>query len=296
MKRRESKRNKTSLFVHLFWVIFSCICFLPFVMVVSASFTSSINLSIHGFGLFPPEVSLTAYKYLFSNPKQIIDGYKITILITAVGTVLSILVMSMAAYGLSRPRFKLKKLMTWYIFFPTLFSGGLVSSYIIKTRYLHLTDNIWVMILPGLVSAYYIFMMRTFFQQLPDGLFDAAKIDGSGEWRIYLTIAIPLSKPILATVGFLGALNRWNSWYDGMLYIRTAEKYPLQYLLQRMMMNTQEILNKMTMMPSGVKLNELPGDDLMMAMMVVCVGPVMLFFPFFQKYFTKGMTVGSVKG
>ncbi len=297
MRRKESKRNKTSIFVHLFFIIFAAACFLPFVMVVSASFTSSTDLAYYGFSLFPPEISLTAYKYILTNPKQVIDGYKVTIFITVVGTILSIFVMTMAAYPLSRPRYKLKKFVTWYLFFPSLFGGGLVANYLVNTRYLHLTDSVWVMILPGLCGAYNVFMLRSFFQQLPDGLFDAAKIDGAGEWRIYFTIALRLSKPIIATVGFLGALGRWNTWYSGMLYIRTQEKYPLQYLLQRMMLNAQEILNNMDKMPPGlVDISELPGDDLKMAMLVVCIGPMMLIFPFFQKYFAKGMTVGSVKG
>ena len=292
-----SKKNKTSLGIHIVLILFSLACILPFMMVISASFTSAADLSKYGFSILPPKMDFSAYAYLFENPKQIISGYKVTIFITLVGTFLSVLVMSMTAYALSRPNFKLKGFMTAYIFFPTLFSGGLVASYIINTKYLHLLDSIWVLILPGLVNVFHIFMIRTFFKQLPEGLFDAAKVDGASESRICFSIAIRLSKPVLATVAFLGALGRWNEWYNAMLYIRSADKYPLQYLLQRMMMNIQELLDQMTKVPTVmVNAAEIPGENLRMALLVVCIGPMMLFFPFFQKYFTKGMTVGAVKG
>ena len=202
--------------------------------------------------------------------------------------------MSMAAYALSRPNCLFKKFFNGYIFFPTLFSGGLTASYIINTRYLGLTDSIWVMVLPGLVNVFHVFMIRTFFKQLPDGLFDAAKIDGASELRIYFDIALKLSKPVIATVAFMGALVRWNEWYSAMLYIRTAEKYPLQYLLQRMMNNMNELLKNTQ--ETVTTMDIIPGENLRMALAVVCIGPIMCFFPFFQKYFTKGMTVGSVKG
>lgn len=290
------KKDKTSFIVHCFFILFSLACILPFIMVVSASLTSVVDLSKHGFSLFPPKVDFSAYAYLFRNPSEIINAYMITIFITVVGTFLSVLVMSMAAYALSRPNCIFRKIATAYIFFPTLFGGGMVASYITNTRILHLTDSVWVMILPGLVNVFHVFMIRTFFKQLPDGLFDAAKIDGASEIRIYFTIAMRLSTPVLATISFLGALGRWNEWYSARLYIRTDWKYPLQYLLQRIMMNIQELLRAMEHAPSMVSLDEVPGENLRMALLVVCIGPMMVFFPFFQKYFTKGMTVGAIKG
>lgn len=293
---KQFKRDKTSMWIHLFFIAFGVMCIVPFMVVVSASFTSVVDLSYHGFSILPPKVDFSAYAYLFENPKQIINGYITTMFVTIVGTFLSVLVMTMTAYALSRPRFKLKGIITAYIFFPTLFSGGMVSSYIVNTKYLHLTDNIWVLILPGLVNVFHIIMLRTFFKQLPDGLFDAAMMDGAGEWRIYYSIALTLSKPVIATVSFLGALTRWNEWYRAMLYIRSEEKYPLQYLLQRMMMNIQELISSMEHVPAMAITEEVPGENLRMALLVVCIGPMMLFFPFFQKYFTKGMTVGAVKG
>ncbi len=290
------KKEKTSIFIHIFFILFGLICVIPMMTVVSASFSSEADLARYGFSIWPKKFDLTAYAYLFENPKQIIDGYKMTIFITVVGTFLSVMVMSMAAYSLSRERFKLKSIATAYLFFPTLFSGGLVSSYIVNTQVLNLRDSVWVMILPGLSNIFHIIMIRTFFKQLPEGLFDAAKVDGANEWRIYFTIALRLSKPVIATVAFLGAMTRWNSWYEAMLYIRTEEKYPLQYLLQRMMMNINELLSQMEKVPGMVSATDLPGENLRMALLVVCIGPMMMVFPFFQKYFTKGMTVGAVKG
>lgn len=295
MKRK--RIGRTSFGIHLFFILFSLICIIPMIVVISASLTSTIELGRNGFSLFPEKIDFTAYAYLFENPKQIVSAYSVTIFVTVVGTVLSVLVMAMTAYALSRNQFRFKKVLTWYIFFPTLFSGGLVSSYIINTQYLHLTNSIWALILPGLVNVFHIFMLRTFFREIPSSLFESAQIDGASEWRMFFTIALPLAKPSLATVGFLGALARWNEWYNAMLYIRDDTKYPLQYLLQRMMMNIQELLDAMTRVPSlGISAADIPGENLRMALLVVCIGPMMLIFPFFQKYFTKGMTVGAVKG
>ena len=298
---KRNRRDKTSLGIHLFLILFSLICILPMLSVITASLTSDADLMEYGFQILPrsfDSIDFTSYAYLFENPEQIINGYKVTILITAVGTFFSVLFMSMIAYALSRPQFKLRNMLGFFIFIPTLFSGGLTASYIINTRYLHLTDNIWVLVLPGLIAPFHVFMIRTFFKSLPQSLFEAAQVDGAAEWKIFFTIAIPLSKPVLATVAFLGALGRWNEWYKAMLYIRTESKYPLQYLLQRVMLNLQALLDAMEEAPpiELISIQDIPGESLRMALLIVCVGPLMCFFPFFQKYFTKGMTVGSVKG
>ena len=290
------KKNKTSWIVHIVFILFSLMCIIPLMIIVSASFSSVESISYHGFSVWPKEFDLSAYRYLFETPSLILNGYAVTIFITVVGTFLAVMVMSMAGYALSRPNCIFKNILNFYIYFTTLFSGGLTSSYIINTKYLGFVDNIWVMIIPGLVSVMHVFMLRTFFKQLPDGLFDAAKIDGASEIRIYFSIALTLSKPVVATVAFLGALGRWNEWNSAMLYIRTPEKRPLQYILQRMMMNIQELLDSMNTLETVSTNEALPGENLRMALLVVCIGPVMFFFPFFQKYFTKGMTVGAVKG
>ena len=295
-KKHKRKAEKTSWLVQIFFILFGLVCLIPFITVISISLTNEIELANNGFSIFPGKADLTAYRYLLENPKIVIDAYKITIFITVVGTFLSTLLVSMAAYSLSRKRFILRKVLNWYLFIPTLFGGGLAASYVINTQYLHLNDNIWVLILPGLIGVFNVFMIRTFFQQLPESLFEATKMDGGSEYTVYFRIAMPLSKPVLATVAFLDALERWNSWYNAMLYIRNKELVPLQYLLQKMMREVSSILSEMDNMPSGIDIKELPGENLRMAMLVVSIGPMMCFFPFFQKYFVKGMTVGSVKG
>ena len=292
----KKKKESTSLIVHMIFILFGACCIIPFMMVVSASFTSELDLSKYGFRPLPPKVDFTAYAYLFENPKQIINGYAVTIFITVVGTFLSVIVMSLAAYALSRECFKFRNAVTAFLFFPSLFGGGMVATYIIYTQVYHLTDSIWVLILPELVSIFHVVMIRTFFKQLPEGLFDAAKVDGASEFRIYFTIALRLSKPVIATISFLGAMSRWNTWYSAMLYIRSSEKYPLQYLLQRMMMNINELLLAMEKVPTAFSASDVPGENLRMALLVVCIGPMMIVFPFFQKYFNKGMTMGAVKG
>lgn len=295
---RKPRRNATPWGIHAFFVIFSLICLIPVLYVLSASFSNEQDLQEMGFQLFPPKVDLTAYQYVFANPKVILDAYIVTIITTVVGTFFSVLFMAMCAYALSRSWYRHKKLITIFLFIPTLFSGGLVPSYIINTQYLGLRDNIWALILPGLVNVYNIFMIRTFFQQLPQSLFEAVKIDGGNEFLSCFRFALPLSKPVLATVAFLGALARWNEWYGCMLYIRSDELNTLQYLLQRMMMNIEAITRNMTNRPASIaqEIGKLPGESFRFATVMVTIGPMLLVFPFFQKYLVKGMVLGAVKG
>lgn len=256
-KQTEQQKEKTNIFVHIFFIIFGALCIIPFMIIISASLSGETDLAINGFSVLPRKVDFTAYAYLFKNPKIILNSYVVTIIITVVGTFLGILFMSMAAYCLARSSFKYKKLLTFFIFFPTLFNGGLVPSYIINTQYLHLTNTLWALILPCLINVFHIIMLRTFFKQLPEALFEAAKIDGASEYRIFFRIVLPLSKPVIATVAFLSALIKWNEWYNAMLYIREDELVPLQYLLQRMMLNIRAILDAMQNAPAMVNLQDL---------------------------------------
>lgn len=292
----KQKQEKTNIFIHAFFILFGLACVVPFMMVVSASFSNEIDLARYGFRPLPIKVEFTAYAYLFENPSSIINAYAVTIFITVIGTFLGVLMMSLSGYALSRDNFRWKNAVTWFFFFPTLFSGGMVAQYIINTKVLGLTDSIWALILPSLANVFHIIMFRTFFKALPEGLFDAAKLDGAGEWRIYFSIALKLSTPVVATIAFLNAMTKWNEWHNAMLYIRSDNKYPLQYLLQRMMMSIDALLRAMEKVPTQFAMADLPGENLRMALLVVCIGPMMLVFPFFQKYFTKGMTVGGIKG
>lgn len=296
LTKAKQNKEKTSIWVHCFFVLFGFICIIPFMIIVSASLSGEADLAINGFSVLPRKVDFTSYAYLFKNPRIIVNAYAVTIFITVTGTFLGVLFMAMAAYCLARNNFKFTRLLTFYIFFPTLFSGGLVPSYIINTQYLHLTDRLAAIILPTLINVFHIIMLRTFFKQLPESLFEAAKMDGASEYHIFFRLALPLSKPVIATVAFLAALTKWNEWYNAMLYIRSDELVPLQYMMQRMMMNLRALLDAMLVAPSMVNIQDMPGENLRMAMLVVAIGPMLMFFPFFQKYFTRGMTVGAVKG
>ncbi len=291
------KKERTSFLVHGTFIIYGMLCLIPFIMVISASFSDDYDLMQYGYSILPKHVDFAAYKLLMKDPTMILNGYKVTFIVAVVATALSMLVMSMAAFVLARKSgSRLGTILTYYIYFPTLFSGGLVPSYIINTQYLKLTDNLLALILPGLVSAFNIFMIRTFIQQQPVSLIEAAKIDGASEFVVFYRIAVPLAKPVLATVAFNTALANWNQWYNSMIYIRSSEKVTLQHLLQRMMMNYQTILQQIEKGVAGVRYEDIPGESMRMAMLVVAIGPMMLLFPFFQKYFVKGMVVGAVKG
>ncbi|MBC7958719.1 MAG: carbohydrate ABC transporter permease [Vallitaleaceae bacterium] len=291
------KKPKSNLVIHVFFVIVSLSFLMPFLLVVSASFTDELALLENGYRLWPSKFSTAAYDYLFKNPKILIDAYKVTIFTTVVGTFASVFLMIMVAYSLGRRNCSFRKGLSFYIFFTMLFSGGLVPSYILVTQYLHLKDTMMILLLSGLISPFYIIVLRTFFSQLPESLFEAAKIDGASEFQIFFMIAIPLSKPAIATIAFMCVLGRWNDWYTPLLYITHHELRPLQYILYQMMASIQAILTAMKD-TSGVNLdiNSLPGVNLRMAMLIVAAGPVLVIFPFFQKYFTKGLTIGAVKG
>ena len=275
-----------------------CIAILyPFLMLVSASFSNEKDILMNGFKLIPEHFDLAAYKAVFKNPKSIIDAYKVTITFSVVGTVLALLIRSSAAYALSSPKLRQKNKFSFYFYFTMLFSGGLVPSYILITQYLHLDDTIWVYFLPTLVSPWHIFMLRTFFNNLPSSLHESMRLDGASEYTIFTRLVLPLSKPAIATIALMTFLNDWNNWNTAMLYINKQELISLQYLLQKIIRDV-EFLRQNAQNVSGIDMSaaEVPTTTMQMAMAMIAAGPVLVIFPFFQKYFVKGLTVGSVKG
>ena len=277
----------------------SLVFILPFVLIVSASFSDEQTLLSEGYKLIPSVFSTEAYKYVFRNPQQLLDSYKVTIIYSIVATVLGVVVMAMLAYPLSRPNYKYKKIATFFIFFTMLFSGGLVPTYIWITRYLHLGDTIWVYILPCLVNAFHVIVIRSFFQGLPQALMESAKIDGASELQTFFKIVMPLSKPVIATISLLTLLSRWNDWNTALIYIKSSNLYSLQYLLQKILREAEFVKNMAESSPvAGVDLDlsNLPSVTIRFAMCMVAAGPMLIIFPFFQKYFAKGLTVGAVKG
>jgi putative aldouronate transport system permease protein len=284
--------------IHLFFIV-TCLTFIiPMIYVLSISFSSEKAISDFGYSIIPKVWSLDAYKHIFRNPDQVIYSYQTTIFFSLVGSFASLLVMALVAYPLSRQNFKLRQPITFFIFFTMLFGGGLIPTYILNTQYLHLGNTIWIYILPGLASAWYIIIIRTFFSQLPQSLVESAKVDGAKELRIFFQIVLPLSKPVLATVLLMTLLAKWNDWYTSLIYIRDSKLYSLQYMLQKMLREA-EFVKGLSNSQMGLNIQletEVPTESVRFAMVIVAAGPMLVVFPFFQKYFTRGLTVGAVKG
>lgn len=280
--------------------LLSLLMLAPMVLVIVVSFSSEASISRVGYQFIPEEWSLDGYRYLLKMGDQVGRSYIITIFYTVTGTLLSLTTMTMYAYVIAQNRFRMKKFFTWILFFTMLFSGGLVPSYIMNTTILGLKNTVWIFLLPSLVSAYNVIILRTFIQTtIPESLFEAARIDGAGHWRIYFSITLPLFKAGIATIGLFNVVSRWNDWFTGMLYIDNARLIPLQTLLQKIQ-DQIEFLKTNTAVaatPDGIELlRNLPSNALRMSCTVIIVAPILMAYPFFQRYFVSGLTVGSVKG
>ncbi|MDD6681416.1 carbohydrate ABC transporter permease [Galactobacillus timonensis] len=281
-------------FCYLIVTLSALICLIPFILLVSGSFTSEQWIRFHGFSLWPGEFSVESYKLIFKTPERIVRAYGVTIFITVVGTFLGLLLTTLTAYVIGRKDFKYRNRFSFYFYFTTLFNGGMVSTYIYYIQYLHLKDNILALILPGMFNVFYLLIMRTFITTVPFSLIESAKLDGAGEWYTFFHIVLPLLKPGLATIGLFLALGYWNNWYNAMLYINEEELYPLQYLLYSIQQEAQALARIAAQ--SGITVTDLPSDSLKLAMAVVATGPILILYPFVQKYFISGITIGSVKG
>ena len=276
-----------SIFIGIVCVVFT----VPIILIVSASFTSSSALAGIGYRLIPPEFSTAAYDYLLAEPTLITQSYSVSIFITLVGVSVGVLIMAMLAYVLSKKEFKLRGILTFYIFFTMLFSGGLVPYYINMVMVLHLKNTLWSLVLPGLVVPFFVILLRTYFSSLPKELFDSAKIDGANDFVIFFQIAVPLAMPSILTVGLFLMLNYWNDMFQALLFIESNSLSPLQFTLYKMIVNTTNLT------PEGVANGMVvPVLSVRMAMAVLALGPVILAFLFVQRYFVRGITLGSIKG
>ena len=233
--RKKKKIPTGQVVLHILFLLMVVMYIVPFLMVLSISFTDEVSLVRDGYHLIPRQFSLSAYKMVFSDPTQIFHSYRTTIIFTAASTFLAVLVMGVMAYPLSRPNYRFNRPVSFFVLFTMLFSGGMVPSYLLIVKYLHLNNTIWVYILPGLVSAYNLIIIRTNYKSLPVELIEAAKIDGAGELYICFKIVMPLCKPVLASIGFLFLVNKWNDWNTALLYITKPDLYSLQYLLQKIL-------------------------------------------------------------
>lgn len=291
------KKNKGQIALHLVFLLIAIVYIAPLMLVISASFTEERFLSSAGFSLIPRGFTAEAYEMIFRNPVQILQSYGTTVTYSFIGTLLSVLIMGVMAYPLARSNFKFKKPLNFMVLFTMLFSGGLVPSYILNARYLHLDNTIWIYILPGLVSAYNLFIIKAGYKSIPEELVEAAKIDGASEFYICFKVMMPLAKATLATVAFLILVAKWNDWYTASVYIQNPKLYSLQYLLQKILKETEYMKQLAQEATVSIDLNQvLPTESLRYAMAVVAAGPMLVVFPFFQKYFVKGMTIGAVKG
>jgi multiple sugar transport system permease protein/putative aldouronate transport system permease protein len=281
------------LLMYLAISVFALACLIPFVIVLSSSVSTEAALMKYGFKVFPREFSLEAFRLLFKN-STIYKAYGVTVFITVVGTVLAMLVTCAMAYPLSLRSLKYRNHITFYVFFTMLFHGGLVSSYILITKYLGMKDTIWVLIIPSLLNPFNMFLMRNFFKSIDESLAESAKIDGANEIYIMFRIMIPISLPAMATVSLFYALAFWNKWFEAMLYISNENLFPLQYLIKRVLDNAD--FSKQLAAGVNIPNYVVPTLTTRMATTVVTIGPIIFLYPFLQKYFVKGLLIGAVKG
>jgi putative aldouronate transport system permease protein len=292
--RRVHKRQHVQwghLLVHLLLITLGIACLIPMLLIISISLSDERAMALEGYSLLPVGFSTFAYEYILREPGQILRAYFVTGVVTAAGTLGGLILCSLLAYPLSRKDYKLRGPLSFYVFFTLLFSGGMVPFYILMTRYLGLKDNLLALILPYMVTAWYVLILRTSFAQLPVELLDAARIDGAGEWRIFFQIVLPLSKPVLATVGLFFILRYWNDWFLALLFMNKPDFYPLQYLLYVLMAN----INFMASNPQTTGM-PIPTQSARMAMAVLAFGPALFSFLLLQKYFIRGITIGGLKG
>lgn len=276
-------------------VFFALICLIPFIIMITGSFTSETYLATHGFSLLPHDTSLFAYQFVFAVPQTIIGDYVVTILLTVIGTTIGLFLTAMTGYVLQRPDFPYRNGIAFFIYFTTLFSGGLIPYYLLIANWLHWKDNYLSILVPLLLSPWLIIMMKSFLSSVPHSITEAAKIDGAGDFQIFTRVILPISTPALATIGLFIALNYWNDWYNSLLFLDNQMPYvPLQYFLYKVVTMAQFLQTSAAAM--NVPATNLPGDNLKMAVAVVATGPIIFVYPFVQRYFIKGLTVGAVKG
>lgn len=296
---RREKKGVGQVILAFLLLLYTLFCFLPVILVFVAAFTDEKYITQHGFTFLPKEWSLSGFNAVMRYGTQLGRSYLVTIFVTVAGTFFGLLVMSMFAYSISRKDFRLSKFLSIYLLIPMLFNGGQLSGYIIFCNSYGLKDTLWLLILPLCVSTMNVIILRTYIaNSIPDELMEAAMIDGAGEYRTFFQITLPLMKPSLAAVGFMMATAYWNDWQNALLYITSDQKKPLQLLLVNIQKSIEFLLNNSNV-PASVRAamgGTVPQYSATMATVIVVIGPIMVAYPFFQKYFVKGLTVGSVKG
>ena len=287
----------TNFFLNLFMVILCVITLFPIYVIVISSLTSEAALTANGYRLWPAEFSTLAYSFLFAQGSIIITAYQNTIIATLAGTTLSVFMVALYAYPLSRDNFKFRRFFTFYAFFTMLFGGGLVSYYMVTRQILGIQNSLWALFLPSAFSPFWVLVMRTFYKaNVPNEVIESARLDGAGEWRILFQIVMPLAIPGLATVALFSAIGILNNFFNALLLVDEARYYSLQFTIYTTLNNIRFLLENADKMQGVVNVSELPSQTFRMAMAVVTVGPIIFAYPFFQRFFVRGLTIGAIKG
>lgn len=299
-RKKELNRIKkpTNILFNLIFIIISLICIIPFVFVFIISISSEASIAQNGYQFIPTELSISAYEFLWNEKDVIMNAFGVSALVTIAGTLLGVIFTTALGYVLSRPQYKLKGFFTWVVFIPMIFNGGMVASYVVNANILNLKNSIWALILPLLVSSFNVVICKTFFKTtVPDSIIESAKIDGASQLNIFGRIVIPISKPVFATIGLFLTFAFWNDWFQSSLYITNSRLTSLQALLNNIQKNIEYLANNPS---AGLSIqqyvNSMPTEGVRMAIAVVIVLPIACAYPFFQKYFVTGLTIGAVKG
>ena len=290
------KSRKLEALAYLFIGIIAISIIIPFILLFMSSITDETAITRYGYSFWPKEFSLSAYAYLWKSASTIARAYVISIIVTVVGTVLGLTLTVLCAYPLSRRDLPGRNVMTFFVFFTMLFNGGLVPTYLIYTQYFHIKNTIWALLVPNfLVQAYNVMLAKTFFQtSIPVEILEAARVDGAKEAVIFGKIVLPISKPIFATLGLFISVTYWNDWTNGLIYLTDSKWFSLQNLLNRMTSNIQFLSSNS--LGGNLSTADLPSQTVRMAIAIIGVVPMMAAYPFFQKYFVKGIALGAVKG
>lgn len=290
-------KKSTNIVFNIIFLVLAVMCVIPLLFVFSISITEEEALRTNGYQLIPSVFSGSAYKFLWNERGMILRAAFMSILVTIVGTLIAIALDTSMGYVVSRRNFRLKKLYTWLIFIPMVFNGGMLASYVVVNNILGLSNTIWALILPLACSSFSVTICRTFFRTtVPDSIIESAKIDGAGQFRIWSQIVMPISKPVIATIGMFAAFGYWNDWFQASLYIQDVNLQTLQSLLNNIQKNIEYIANNPY---GGLSLQQykssMPTESVRMAIAIVIIVPIACTYPFFQKYFISGLTIGSVK-
>ena len=288
----------TNVLFSLVFILLALVCFMPALLVLIVSFSAESSVVSKGYSYWPNAWSLESYRYLGRQIEYIGRAFLNSIGVTVVGTAIGLVLCSTMGYALSRPNYRLRKFFTWYIFIPMLFSGGLVASYMINAQILGLKNTYWALILPICCSSFYIIIMRTFFQtSVPDAIIESAKIDGARQIRIFVQIVLPISLPAVATIGLFYTFAYWNDWMMAKYYLNSnmQDLFPLQYVLISLESSIEFLSRNSQFMAPG-EASKVPAETVRMAMVMIAVVPIACSYPFFQKYFISGLTIGAVKG